>query len=263
MKIYLLHGLDILEILMNRALKVSLVAAAVSLISACGNAEQEKKPVKLESDVEKQSYSIGASMGRYLKGTLDKNQEIGINIDQEILVAGLQDALADDIKLTVDQVREAMTALEKQTRELRAKKQEELANAAKAEGEKFLAENGKKEGVVVTDSGLQYEVLTAAEGDKPAAEDTVTVHYHGTLLDGTVFDSSVDRGDTTSFALNRVIPGWTEGLQHMSVGSKYKFYIPSELAYGARSAGSIPAHSTLIFEVELFEIAKAEAAEVQ
>lgn len=122
-------------------------------------------------------------------------------------------------------------------------------------GADFLAANIQKEGVQSTDSGLQYEVLTTGEGTvHPTAKNKVTVHYHGTLIDGTVFDSSVDRNKTISFKLNQVIAGWTEGLQLMVVGDKYRFYIPSNLAYGNRGVGSIPSGSLLIFDVELFEI---------
>jgi peptidylprolyl isomerase len=122
-------------------------------------------------------------------------------------------------------------------------------------GSAFLAENSKKEGVKTTASGLQYEVLQSGNGEsQPTASSTVRVHYHGTLIDGTVFDSSVERDETISFPLNRVIPGWTEGLQLMKVGDKFRFYIPSGLGYGDRSTGKIPAGSVLIFDVELFEI---------
>lgn len=124
----------------------------------------------------------------------------------------------------------------------------------KAQGEAFLVENAQKPGVITTESGLQYEVLKMGRGKKPAATDRVKVHYHGTLIDGTVFDSSVDRGEPISFALNQVIAGWTEGVQLMPVGSKFRFYIPQELGYGNRAAGSIPPYSTLIFEVELLGI---------
>lgn len=126
----------------------------------------------------------------------------------------------------------------------------------KEEGEKFLTENALKEGVITTESGLQYEVIKMGRGKKPAATDKVKVHYHGTLIDGTVFDSSVDRGEPITFGLNQVIKGWTEGVQLMPVGSKFKFYIPQDLGYGAQNAGSIPPYSTLIFEVELLGIEK-------
>ena len=126
----------------------------------------------------------------------------------------------------------------------------------KEEGEKFLEENKLKDGVITTESGLQYEVITMGKGKKPAATDRVKVHYHGTLIDGTVFDSSVDRGEPIVFGLNQVIKGWTEGVQLMPVGSKFRFYIPQELGYGAQQAGSIPPYSTLIFDVELLGIEK-------
>ena len=126
----------------------------------------------------------------------------------------------------------------------------------KEDGEQFLAENALKEGVTTTESGLQYEVIKMGRGKKPAATDKVKVHYHGTLIDGTVFDSSVERGEPITFGLNQVIKGWTEGVQLMPVGSKFRFYIPQELGYGAQAAGSIPPYSTLIFEVELLGIEK-------
>ena len=126
----------------------------------------------------------------------------------------------------------------------------------KEDGEQFLAENALKEGVITTESGLQYEVIKMGRGKKPAATDKVKVHYHGTLIDGTVFDSSVERGEPITFGLNQVIKGWTEGVQLMPVGSKFRFYIPQELGYGAQAAGSIPPYSTLIFEVELLGIEK-------
>ncbi|MDO6720349.1 FKBP-type peptidyl-prolyl cis-trans isomerase [Psychrosphaera sp. 1_MG-2023] len=234
---------------MKKALKLSLIAASIGLMSACGSAEQANTPAKLDSDADKQSYALGASMGTYLKKNLDSNAEIGISLKQELIIAGIQDALVAKSQLSDEEIQTVMQALQQQVSELKTKE-------AREAGLMFLAENAKREGVVVTDSGLQYEVLVAAEGAKPAATDTVEVHYHGTLLDGTVFDSSVDRGEKISFPLNRVIPGWTEGLQYMSIGSKYKFFIPSELAYGSRNAGQIPPNSTLIFEVELFDIKK-------
>jgi FKBP-type peptidyl-prolyl cis-trans isomerase FklB len=126
----------------------------------------------------------------------------------------------------------------------------------KEEGEAFLLENATKEGVITTESGLQYEVIKMGKGKKPAATDRVKVHYHGTLIDGTVFDSSVERGEPITFGLNQVIAGWTEGVQLMPIGSKFRFYIPQELGYGAQNAGAIPPYSTLIFEVELLDIEK-------
>ena len=151
------------------------------------------------------------------------------------------------------------TKIEEGQAKAEAKRDEELkeqyADKVK-EGEEFLAENGKREGVVTLPSGLQYEVIKEGNGDKPTASDRVKVHYHGTLIDGTVFDSSIDRGEPTSFGVTQVIPGWTEALQLMPVGSKWKLYIPSDIAYGSRDTGTIKPFSTLIFDVELIDIEK-------
>ena len=241
-----------MESTMIKAVKLSAIAAAVALMSACGNAEQES--VKPVTDADKQSYALGASMGKYLNDNLKQNQDLGIKLNEKMIIGGIKDALAEKLQLNEEEIRTVMMALETETREKRAAHQEKLAQEAVAVGKKFLAENAKKEGITVTDSGLQFEVLTPGEGNKPSATDRVTVHYKGTLLDGTEFDSSYGRGEPSTFGLNQVISGWTEGLQHMPVGAKYKFYIPSELAYGSRSTGKIPANSALIFEVELLEI---------
>jgi FKBP-type peptidyl-prolyl cis-trans isomerase FkpA len=177
---------------------------------------------------------------------------------------GFEDALAGNAKIDEEKIREVLTALDESVRTKQEEKAKVESEKSKVEGEKYLAENANKEGVMVTESGLQYEVLSQGEGAKPVATDVVKVHYKGTLLDGTEFDSSYSRNEPTTFPLNRVIPGWTEGLQLMPVGSKYKFTIPSDLAYGDRDLGKIPANSTLIFEVELLEIqndAEAAAAE--
>jgi len=131
---------------------------------------------------------------------------------------------------------------------------QQKAEAAAAEGRAFLVENAKREGVVVLESGLQYEVLTAGEGAKPSREDSVRTHYHGTLIDGSVFDSSYQRGQPAEFPVGGVIAGWTEALQLMNAGSKWRLYVPSELAYGAQGVGSIPPHSTLVFDVELLDV---------
>jgi FKBP-type peptidyl-prolyl cis-trans isomerase FkpA len=186
---------------------------------------------------------------------------MGLSLDSALILRGVQDAIADKTALTEEEVQTMMTALEEQFREKQAAVVEAEAAQAIAAGKTYLEENAKKEGVKVTESGLQYEVLQAAEGAKPAATDTVKVHYVGTLTDGTKFDSSLDRGEPAQFPLNRVIPGWTEGVQLMNVGSKFKFTIPAELAYGERDMGVIKPNSVLVFEVELLEIVSAEAVE--
>ncbi len=193
--------------------------------------------------MDKISYALGLSMGQNLMGS-------GVtSLDYADLAAGIKDVLEKNQPQISYQ--EAQQVLGQFFQELEAK----IAGAAKADGEKFLAENKKREGVQVTASGLQYEVLEATIGQKPKATDTVKVHYEGTLIDGTVFDSSYKRGESISFPLNGVIKGWTEGLQLMSIGSKYKFFIPYQLAYGERGAGQqIPPYAALIFTVELLSI---------
>jgi len=199
-----------------------------------------------ESLSERISYSYGLVIARQLT-------ERGIEIDLAQFTKAFETILAKgEPVLNEDQV-EATFEENRKTLDLKNASDED--KVVMAAGQKFLDENKGKDGVKTTASGLQYEVITPAEGPKPKATDTVTVHYHGTLLDGTVFDSSVERGEPTEFPLNRVIPGWTEGVQLMSVGGKYRFFIPYDLAYGERGSGAdIPPFSTLIFEVELLGI---------
>ncbi|MBR6333871.1 MAG: FKBP-type peptidyl-prolyl cis-trans isomerase [Bacteroidales bacterium] len=190
---------------------------------------------------EKYSYAIGANMGTNLKND-------GVSIDTEAYLKGLRDGLAGNNQFSEQQMQEIFQQLQQMIMDNR----NNLANAEKAMGKKFLEDNKNKEGVHVTPSGLQYKVINEGSGPKPTATSEVTVHYKGTLLDGTVFDSTEKSGQPISFPLDRVIPGWTEGLQLMSPGAKYIFYIPSELAYGDQGApGAIPGGATLIFEVEL------------
>ena len=193
--------------------------------------------------MDKVSYALGLSLGQNMASSGVKT------IEYDDLVAGMK-AIMNKEKpaISFDEAQEVLNTF---FAELEA----QVAGKAKEEGEAFLAENAKREGVIVTGSGLQYEVLTAAEGKKPKATDKVKVHYEGTLIDGTVFDSSYRRGEAISFGLNQVIKGWTEGVQLMSVGAKYKFFIPYNLAYGERGAGAqIPPYAALIFTVELLGI---------
>lgn len=193
--------------------------------------------------MDKISYALGLSMGQNLMGSGVKKLEYAD------LAQGIQDVLEKQQPKISYQ--EAQTVLGQFFQELEQK----IAGEQKAAGEKFLADNAKRAEVKTTASGLQYEVLEATLGQKPKATDTVKVHYEGSLIDGTVFDSSYKRGEPISFGLNQVIKGWTEGLQLMSIGSKYKLYIPYQLGYGEQGAGgSIPPYSTLIFTVELLGI---------
>jgi FKBP-type peptidyl-prolyl cis-trans isomerase FklB len=193
--------------------------------------------------MDKISYALGLSMGQNLMGS-------GVEkLNYQDLAVGIEDVLTHaQPKISYQEAQQVLNTFFQEL-------EQKIAGAAKADGEKFLAENAKREGVKVTESGLQYEILEPSLGQKPKATDTVRVHYEGTLIDGTVFDSSYKRGESISFPLNGVIKGWTEGLQLMSIGSKYKFFIPYQLAYGERGAGqSIPPYAALIFTVELLGI---------
>ncbi len=195
---------------------------------------------------QKVSYALGANIGENFKTT-------GIELIYDTFLQGVQDGMNGANKLSQNE----MQAIFNQLNEELQKRQQAEVEVEKEKGRAFLAENGKKEGVITTPSGLQYKVITMGTGAKPTATDKVKVHYHGTTIDGEVFDSSVQRGEPISFPLNQVIKGWTEGVQLMPIGSKFIFYIPSDLAYGDRGAGpSIKPGATLIFEVELFDIEK-------
>ncbi len=192
----------------------------------------------------KASYGVGLQMGDQLKQTLP-----GASL--EAALEGIRNAFNDENMLIPgDEINEAFKEI---TAKMQAKEAEE-AKVKAVDGQNYLADNAKKDGIVVTDSGLQYEVIEEGKGDKPTAASTVRTHYAGTLIDGTEFDSSYKRGEPAEFPVGGVIPGWTEALQLMSVGSKWKLYIPYDLAYGAQAAGQIPPYSALIFEIELIEI---------
>lgn len=221
-----------------------LVAVLAVGLVACG----DKEVKKLETDEAKVAYSLGFMTG---KTSAEHVPTLDLNVYQQ----GMKDAYAKkDGLLTEAQMEETLMNFQKKLMEEQQKKQETAASEAVEKGKAFLAENAKKAGVTTTASGLQYEVLKEGAGAKPKASSAVKVHYEGKLLDGTVFDSSIARGEPVSFQLNQVIAGWTEGVQLMSPGAKYRFTIPSELAYGASGAGPIPPNSVLVFEVELLEV---------
>ena len=220
------------------------------LLAACQPPTAEPvipEEVKIDSEDARISYELGFSSAAGMK------EQFGDHVEVGAFNKGVEDALSGSEKLFSDSetgaIREAAMRVRNEVVQQRA--QQNLA-----EGQAFLAENGAREGVVTLESGLQYEVLVAGpeDGAKPKASDQVTTHYRGMLLDGTQFDSSYDRNQRATFPLNGVIPGWTEALQLMTTGSKWKLFIPSELAYGTAGRPGIPPNSTLIFEVELFEV---------
>ena len=230
---------------------VGAVLAVLLVAAGCtaGEKSGESKKVELTSVKDKVSYGIGMSMGRDFA-----NQKI--EVDPVILAQGIKDILAGGPTLMTDE--EAQTTLMNFQQEMMAKQEAEvqaMGEKNQAAGAAFLAENGTKEGVVTLPSGLQYKVLNEGTGKSPAKEDTVTVNYRGTLIDGTEFDSSYKRGEPATFPVGGVIPGWTEALQLMKEGAKWQLFIPADLAYGERGAGPvIEPNSTLLFEVELISI---------
>lgn len=226
-----------------------LVATAVVALGVSATSCDSKKSANLKTGVDSASYAIGVNTGASYKENLKTLPGGEANIDA--LIAGFVQALKGDS--TQISPADAQAYLQTYFTEASAKD----AAKIKSEGDAFLADNKTKEGVITTESGLQYKVEVEGTGAKPTAEDRVKVHYTGTLLDGTKFDSSLDRGEPAEFGVTQVIPGWTEGLQIMPVGSKYTFWIPSDLAYGERGAGGdIKPNSALKFEVELLEIVK-------
>lgn len=259
---------------MKPVLKMSVLAATVLLAVGCQDekaAEETKpaEPAKVEqvaaeaapatfaSEDDKAAYAIGASLAQYLSANLDQQKELGLDLNRDMVLAGVSDVFAGNSRLTPEETQQALQDLDKRVSEIAMEKAKAEAEKNIKVGEVFRAEFEKLEGVVKTESGLLYQVETQGEGEKPAATDTVKVHYKGTLTDGTEFDSSYKRNQPATFPLNQVIPGWTEGVQLMPVGSKFKFVIPPELAYGSQANPSIPANSTLVFEVELLDIVKA------
>jgi FKBP-type peptidyl-prolyl cis-trans isomerase FklB len=216
-----------------------LSALSLGIVAATASAQD------LKTQGDSVSYGIGVQIGSNLK-------QQAINVDPKLLAKGLEDAMAEKAKLTPDQVQAVLAAFQEQH-------MSRLANENKKRGEEFLAENKKKKGIVTLPSGLQYEVLKDGAGKTPAPTDEVTVHYKGTLVDGKVFDSSIDRGEPATFQVDGVIAGWTEALQKMKEGAQWRLYVPANLAYGDRGAGgAIGPNEVLIFDVELLKVGAAK-----
>jgi FKBP-type peptidyl-prolyl cis-trans isomerase FklB len=221
------------------------ICAAVALSGAAFAADAPE----LKGDKEKLSYSIGMDIGGNLKRG-------SVEVDPDMLAKGLKDSYGGGkTLLTEDEGRQTLLTAQKALMAKQAEEKLKIGEKNKADGEKFLAENAKKEGVKTLPSGLQYREITAGKGKSPKAADTVTTHYRGTLIDGTEFDSSYKRGEPATFSVSGVIPGWVEALQLMKEGAKWQLFIPSNLAYGERGAGrEIGPNATLIFEVELISV---------
>ena len=222
--------------------------SAVLLFGVCFAGE---KP-ELKSQKAKDSYSLGYQYGETFK-------KQGMEIDMDVFTAGIRDALeGKEPGMSPEEIRETISSLQKRAFIAQQQRLREQAAKNLEEGKAFLAENAKKEGVKTLPSGLQYRVITEGTGTSPKVDDSVTVNYRGTFIDGTEFDSSYKRGKPASFQVDGVIAGWTEALQMMKPGDKWQLFVPSELAYGQRGMGRIPPNSTLIFEVELVSLGSAE-----
>jgi FKBP-type peptidyl-prolyl cis-trans isomerase FkpA/FKBP-type peptidyl-prolyl cis-trans isomerase FklB len=226
---------------MNKIALVAVAGLALTL-TACNKPD-------LKSDKGQASYAIGQQIGKNLKAQ-------NIEVDAKTLAASLDDAAKGKSEMKDEDIQKAMMKLQ----EMAMKKQAEEGEANKKKATEFLEKNKSAAGVKTTASGLQYQVIKEGDGPTPKKEDSVKCHYTGTLIDGTKFDSSVDRGQPAEFPVSGVIPGWTEALQLMKVGSKYKLFIPPELAYGPAGRPGIPPNSALVFEVELLEIVKQAPA---
>ncbi len=258
---------------MKSIFKVSLLAATVVLAVGCQDEAPKTDAVTIEpsaatfiTEDDKAAYAIGASLAKYLSTNLEKQSELGLELKKELVLSGVQDTFNGKSSLTDEEIQTVLQQLDERVSTIVQEQAQEKAAVVIQSGNDYRASFEKEAGVTKTDSGLMYQVMTEGSGAKPASTDVVVVDYTGTLTDGTKFDSSVDRGVPATFPLDRVIPGWTEGVQLMTVGSKFKFVIPAELAYGAQDTPTIPANSTLVFEVELKDInpeTAAEAATVQ
>ena len=236
----------------KRLLILGLMAATTTLVVGCNKEAAQDDSAKITTLDQKANYIIGQNLGKNL-------QNGGLTIEPESLALTLTDIRdGKESRISEEDMQKIMQEVQEKAMAKQEEESKKLSEANIAAGKKFLEENKVKEGVVTTETGLQYKVITEGTGAKPKATDTVTVNYAGKLLDGTEFDSSAKHGQPATFPLDGVIPGWTEALQLMPLGSKWEIYIPADLAYGAGGQGPIPASSTLIFEVELLEIKAAE-----
>jgi len=222
-----------------------IVLTGAVLFAFSALAQKKAKKVVLKNEIDSVSYLMGVNIGNSLGKEMSE-------ANFELIIQGFRDAVAKGRLVCQDSTDMVLSMYFQEKAMMKQAEEDKKSEVYKVAGEKFLAENGKKQGIVTTASGLQYQVIKEGDGAHPTAESTVKVHYHGTTIEGIVFDSSVERGEPIEFPLNQVIPGWTEGVQLMSKGAKYKFFIPQELAYGSSSPTPvITPYSCLVFEVEL------------
>ncbi|WKV49406.1 FKBP-type peptidyl-prolyl cis-trans isomerase [Dickeya fangzhongdai] len=257
-----LFKVTLLTAVMGLALSTGVMAAdaakttdAAAATSAPAAADAAKAAAgKFKSDEEAAAYALGASLGRYMDNSLKEQEKLGIKLDKQQLIQGVQDAFADKSKLSDEEIEKTLQSFEGRVKEAAQAKMQQDAKDNADKGTKFRDAFVKEKGVKKTESGLLYQVEKEGTGAAPKDSDTVVVNYKGTLVDGSEFDNSYKRGEPLSFRLDGVIPGWTEGLKHVKKGGKIKLVIPPALAYGEAGVPGIPANSTLVFEVELLDI---------
>ncbi|AFE56582.1 FKBP-type peptidyl-prolyl cis-trans isomerase [Rahnella aquatilis HX2] len=236
-------------------------AATAPAAAPAATAPAATDTAKFKSDDEQAAYALGASLGRYMDNSLKEQEKLGIKLDKDQLIAGVQDAFANKSKLSDQEIEQTLQTFEGRVKASAQAKMEQDAKANADKGDKFRADFTKEKGVKKTESGLLYQVEKPGAGAAPKDSDTVVVNYKGTLTDGTEFDNSYTRGEPLSFRLDGVIPGWTEGLKHIKKGGKIKLVIPPALAYGKTGVPGIPANSTLVFDVELLDVKAAPKAD--
>ncbi|NDJ56081.1 FKBP-type peptidyl-prolyl cis-trans isomerase [Enterobacteriaceae bacterium 4M9] len=249
---------------MKSLFKVTLLATtmAVALNAPMAFAAEAAKPAaaaseskaNFKNDDQKSAYALGASLGRYMENSLKEQEKLGIKLDKEQLIAGVQDAFADKSKLSDEEIEKTLQGFEARVKGAAQEKMEKDAKENADKGTKYRDAFAKEKNVKKSTTGLLYQVEKEGSGDAPKDTDTVVVNYKGTLIDGKEFDNSYSRGEPLSFRLDGVIPGWTEGLKNIKKGGKIKLVIPPELAYGKTGVPGIPANSTLVFDVELLDI---------
>ncbi|ENG2553423.1 FKBP-type peptidyl-prolyl cis-trans isomerase [Citrobacter farmeri] len=255
---------------MKSLFKVTLLATtmAVALHAPITFAAEAAKPAAaadskaaFKNDDQKSAYALGASLGRYMENSLKEQEKLGIKLDKDQLIAGVQDAFADKSKLSDQEIEQTLQAFEARVKASAQAKMEKDAADNEAKGKAFRTAFAKEKDVKTSSTGLLYKVEKAGTGEAPKDSDTVVVNYKGTLIDGKEFDNSYTRGEPLSFRLDGVIPGWTEGLKNIKKGGKIKMVIPPELAYSKTGVPGIPANSTLVFDVELLDIKPAPKAD--
>ncbi|MFU0865858.1 FKBP-type peptidyl-prolyl cis-trans isomerase [Kluyvera ascorbata] len=263
-----LFKVTLLATTMAVALNAPLTFAADAAAKAAPAADAKAAPAAgskaaFKNDDQKSAYALGASLGRYMENSLKEQEKLGIKLDKDQLIAGVQDAFADKSKLSDQEIEQTLQAFETRVKTSAQAKMEKDAADNEAKGKAFRDKFAKEKGVKTAKSGLLYKVEKEGTGDAPKDSDTVVVNYKGTLTNGKEFDNSYTRGEPLSFRLDGVIPGWTEGLKNIKKGGKIQLVIPPDLAYGKTGVPGIPANSTLVFDVELLDIKPAPKADAQ